>query len=1400
MERKKTKIIPNSINNKKIYGYTLPESKVHNNLVKIGETTRDVKTRITEQVGTAGLNPSVLFDKKAKRNDGKWFTDKDIHNYIEYRGYFKKILNDISKEWFEFPEGVHKAEELVNDYIASDYDYKEVKGKLEYILRSEQQKAVDMTIAYYNKVKGSDDYTIKRFLWNAKPRFGKTLTAYDFMLSINSKRTLIVTNRPAISNSWYDDFYKFIAHKDEKLKFYSDSDSLAGKAITRSEFLDKYVYEDDIKEVAFISLQDLKGAQWAGGPYQKLEWVKQTPWDLLIIDEAHEGVDTDRTEKVFEKIKRKFELHLSGTPFKAIANNKFSEEQIYNWSYLEEQQAKENWNILDGTNPYEVMPSMNMFTYQMSEIIEDKVKKGLTFDDDSNVDFTFDLGEFFSTKPNGTFIYEDSVKKFLDNLSQGKFPFAKQEYAQDLNHTFWLLSRVNSAKALEKMLRNHLFFKDYTIILAAGDGKSFEEEANDLEKVKNSYDRVKKAIEENEKTITLSVGQLTTGVTIPEWSAVFMLSNISSPSNYFQAAFRAQNPYQYIDDNNNYIFKENSYVFDFAPDRTLVLYDSFANNLKVSKDKSDENRKENIKELINFFPVIAEDEKGSLKPLTVDEVLIFPNRIKATEVVKRGFMSNLLFKNIFGIFKAPKEIVDIFGKMKPEKGGKTRKQAEFERPNITVDDDGNTKVETEIVINKTKDIFGEKIYKVYQIPQKVNDVKETVKIISKQMSDEDIFEKLKEIYSLTIKKQNEIKKSFEKKVNEEITELITKYVSGNIAYDSISTKLNKIEEESQQYLIKELEVEIQEAVKKTTEDDVRDRLRGFTRTIPSFLMAYGDNDTTLANFEEKIDDATFVELTNITKIDFRKLRDGFDYVDDDGNNRKFDGCFDEGVFNAAIREFLKKKEELKNYFDESVVDDIFSYIPPQKNNQIFTPKEVVKLMVDKLEEENPNIFKNYKTKFIDLYCKSGLYLTEIVKRLNKNLKAQIPNDKERITYIFENQIYGLCPTNITYNIVKNFVYPERLTFDKTNIVQEDILKLIKNKCVNKKINEIYGGNDLKFDVVIGNPPYQDETIGENETYAPPIYHKFMDEAYNLANKVILITPARFLFNAGSTPKSWNKKMLNDEHLRVVYYNENAAEVFPNTDIKGGITVTLRDTENIFGKIKTFIPDNNMKNILNKVIKGNFKSFGNLVYARTIYRFSDKLHKDYPEAESMLSVGHKYDISSNIFERLPQVFENKKIDESYIKIYGREDNKRTFKWFKSEYLVKPENFNYYKLIVPTANGTGKFGEVLSDPFVLNPKESNTETFINIGKFKSFEDAVRALKYIKTKFLRALLSTLKVTQTNTQAVWRNIPLQDFTENSNINWSKSISEIDQQLYEKYGLNEEEIKFIEENVQAMD
>lgn len=344
---------------------------------------------------------------------------------------------------------------------------------------------------------------------------------------------------------------------------------------------------------------------------------------------------------------------------------------------------------------------------------------------------------------------------------------------------------------------------------------------------------------------------------------------------------------------------------------------------------------------------------------------------------------------------------------------------------------------------------------------------------------------------------------------------------------------------------------------------------------------------------------------------------------------------------------------------------------------------------------------------------------------------------------------------------------------------------------------------MKFDFIIGNPPYQDETLGDNKGFAPPIYNKFLENAYEIADAVEMIHPARFLFNAGSTPKEWNRRMLSDEHLKVLYYEQDSSKVFANTDIKGGVAITYHDKNKDFGAIEIFTAYAELNDILKKVLHStDFEKFSEIVVTRTAYRLTDIMHEDHPEAIKQLSDGHAHDMSTNIFERLPQIFYDEKPQDifSYIQILGRENGQRVYKYVREDYVNKVCNLDKYKIFLPKANGIGLLGEVLSAPLIAGPKIGATETFLSIGSFDTQKEVECALKYIKTKFARVLLGTLKTTQDITPDKWKNVPLQDFTVSSDIDWSKSVHEIDAQLYEKYGLDEQEIDFIESHVKEME
>jgi type II restriction enzyme len=1124
------------------YAYTTPGIPEHNGWIKIGFTERDVETRINEQLHTAGIKHKTWWHMRAAYMTEPYgtFTDKDFHAYLKKLGIARKE----GTEWFQISPVDSK-----NDFIEFTQNHgflteeDNEKAVIPYVLREEQNQAVEMTMRYFSTHKGGE------FLWNAKPRFGKTLSAYDLCKRLGAANILIVTNRPAIANSWYEDYETFFGIQSGYL-FVSNVDGIKDRkyVLSRESYLQKLDEAgDEIKGcVEFVSLQDLKGSIYFGGQHDKLAEVSAESgmiWDILIIDEAHEGVDTYKTDVAFDHINRRFTLHLSGTPFKAIANDKFPEEAIYNWTYADEQKKKGSWDISSEIeNPYENLPRLNLFTYQMSEIIRDKVSHGIELADNDFEEYAFDLNEFFKTNDSGKFVHEADVDKFLDALTkQEKFPFSTPELREELKHTFWLLNRVASAKALAQKLKVHPVFKDYKIVLAAGDGKIDDDAANE-----KSLDRVREAIQNYDKTITLSVGQLTTGVTIPEWTAVLMLCNMSSPALYMQAAFRAQNPCLFQDSNGSSSFrKTDAYVFDFDPARTLVIVEKFANDLipETSHDKgSQDARKRNVRELLNFFPVYGEDDQGSMIKLDAEKVLSIPRHIHAREVVERGFMSNFLFANISGIFGAPTEIIELINNMQALEEPKKLTSAEITdktAEELHLGSDGNVSIPEENIVGTAADIFGDKVYRKIDadLTQKVTSISQEHESQTDPQKDE--LERLRKTFSQPIASTlidsarqqygGELKKSTQKQLEHKIqatTDSIVdkEYGTYKIKENQLTKEHNsrvkeaqkngasmneitKLEEEynrkrqagfkemvdrihmrlqsedtiqhAAETIVETVETEKLTQEKNSIEGTVRDHLRGFSRTIPAFLMAYGDKNTTLANFDSLVPADVFWEVTvnpqngeGVTLEQFRMLRDGGDYyqkdeqgneIRDEAHKKHFAGhLFDEVVFNDAVTEFMKKREELANYFDETATKDIFDYIPPQKTNQIFTPKRVVKVMVERLEKENPGCFDNPNYTFADLYMKSGMYIAEIVKRLfqSENMKALYPDDKKRLNHIFAKQVYGCAPTEIIYRICLRYIlgFSDEIKIKKNNIKLFDALEFAKNGTLEERLTELFDLN------------------------------------------------------------------------------------------------------------------------------------------------------------------------------------------------------------------------------------------------------------------------------------------------------------------------------------------------------
>lgn len=1264
------------------------------------------KKRIKQYMNTSGVPVNLEWAELAyRKSDGLWFSDHDVHRVLERSGI--NHSRDLSgDEWFETDlETAKKAIKAVKEGKDSLDKIRDAEEKI--VLRPEQQDAVNKTKLGFKSG--------QKMLWNAKMRFGKTLTALELVREQKYKKVLIMTHRPVVDGGWFDDFIK-IGMPDAGYVY--GSKNKGHQNIKELEDLNKpYVY--------FASIQDLGGSEIVGGKVSdKNRDLFAVDWDLVIVDEAHEGTQTELTQNILNLVVKKHtkELDLSGTPFNILSD--YDDEHVFTWDYTMEQEAKENWNKdhPNELNPYASLPKVSMFTFEMNKHFKDP-----RFNREGLGKYTFNFKEFFRTDKDGKFVYESDVKKFLDNITNpgtANYPFSTREFRNRLRHTLWVLPGIKEANALEKLLKKHsVFGTEYNVINVVRNDRSDSELGTDND-VDAERKEIAKADKVGKKTITLTVRKLTTGATVPEWTGVLFLSNTNSAMQYLQAAFRAQTPYS----SPKFGKKENCYIFDFAPDRALtVMAESTSLATGVGKIQTKE-QKARMAKLMNFLPILGESNQ-QMKPYKVDKLLAQLKRAYAEKAVRTGFDDDSIYSDELLLIK---------------------------------DADLND-------FNNLKGIIG--TTKKEKAPTKID--------VNHQGLDEEEYDKAERARK---KKPKERSKEEQKAINK----------------------------------VKEL---------KKQRKTMISILRGISIRIP--MMIYGmdikfDEDVSIKKFVNNIDDVSWAEFMpkGITKKLFNK----------------FVKYYDADVFIEAgkiIRRQVKELDKADPLERVEKIADIFGTFRNPDKETVLTPWRVVNMHLgktigglsffdkdyqysyeggnivrrwidteytNKIFNENAHILEiNSKTGLYPLYVATSLYWKEFNK-LNDQTAGKFGFEDELMIWqrILRENIFLVAKTPMAKEIAKRTLTGYHKDWDINaeyveNIVEDSKLNVDKEA---KKIEGMFG--NMKFDVVIGNPPYQQSAKGAS-TRSEPIYPQFMDLSYKISDLVSLITPARFLFNAGQTSKAWNYEMLHDSHLKVILYEQNSGKIFPNTDIKGGIAITLRDSNSKFGAIGMFTPYEELNSITKRIENLHSRSLSAIVSSRGNYRFSDKLFNDHPDIKSILGKGTGNMIVSNSFEKLPDIFVSKEIDNSF-KFLGRSNSKRIWKYINTDF-VKSNTYIYkFNVVIPKSNGNGILGEALSSPLILKPNEGATDTFISIGKFSSLDEAQALYKYIKTKFCRILLSVRKITQDNPKSTWEYVPLQDFTSNSDIDWSKSVSNIDQQLYKKYNLSKKEIDFIETKGHVME
>lgn len=1335
---------------KLIYVYRINDS-AHEGILKVGEASCNAgmayfafepnckelndaaKERIRHQTQTAGVTFELLYTEATAYMKGKnliVFQDHDIHDILVRSGIKRKIFDAEHKanEWFYTDlETVKKAISAAKEGRTSLNASEISNDKNPVIFRPEQTEAIEKTIKQFKKSGGSH-----QMLWNAKMRFGKTLSTLEVVKRMNYNRTLILTHRPVVDSGWFEDYGKIFYDRDD---FYYFSKKNGGDPTEEENFHEMIHKADDngMKDFHFIyfaSIQDMRGSELVGGKFAKNEEIFNIVWDLIIIDEAHEGTQTELGKAVLSKCRKENTrvLHLSGTPFNLMDD--FKEDEIYTWDYVMEQRAKAEWEKIHqgDPNPYSVLPKLSIYTYNLGKL----------YPEYADADIAFNFREFFRVDKEGCFIHEANIKQFLDLLTKedtdSNYPYSTEEYRQNFRHSLWMIPGVKEAKALSKLLQEHPVFSQFAIANVAGDGDEEEEEKEALKKVE-------KAIGPNPEdsySITLSCGRLTTGVSVKPWTACFMLSGSfnTAASTYMQTIFRVQTP-AVIGGKQ----KEECFVFDFAPDRTLKV---IAETAKISSKagKTTNNDREILGEFLNFCPIIG-FEGSQMKAYNTEKMLGQLKKAYIERVVKNGFEDSYLYND--ALLHMDKLALEEFSKLK-EIIGSTKAQGST--GDININAQGLT----------------DEQYELLQMPE----IRE------------------KPVRELTPEQQDALAREKEIKKNRDTAISILRGISIRMPLLMYGADLQKNLDGTEEAIT----------------------LDNFCNLVDDFsweeFMPKGVSKEIFGQFKKYYDSDVFRE----SGVKIREMARAADKLSIEERIERISSIF--ATFRNPDKETVLTPWRVVNMHLAQSLGG-WCFYDKDYNEQILEP-ELIKQneITDEVFKKNTHILEiNSKSGLYALYCAYSVYRTRSKLELGPKPTREMEIDLWK--KVLAENIFLICKTPMAKKIAQRTL--AGFTGTKVNAHYfEDLVNQLKNKPENfiSKVSKTNywkkdGNEDMKFDAIVGNPPYQIMATGDANG-SDPIYHLFIDAACKLGEKVSFIHPARFLFNAGKTPKDWNEKMLNDEHYKVVQYWANSADVFPTVDIKGGVAVTYWDKNKAFEKIGTFVAYDELRTILEKVRAKDFVTFSELVYGRDLYRLTDKLYEENPWAENRQSKGHKYDIGSNVFDTFPELFYEEKPndDYDYAKIFGREKNNRILKWIKKSYVKVPDNFDSYKVFIPKANGTGAIGEVLStpivgEPIVGEPIVGSTTTFLSVGKFNTQDEAENCMKYIKTKFARAMLGTLKVTQDNPRETWLNVPLQDFTTNSDIDWSKSVSEIDKQLYKKYNLSAEEIEFIESKVREM-
>lgn len=1302
------------------------------------------RDRIDQYTKTAMVEYDLQYTELARRTvtfpdgttDTELFDDDDVHNVLYNSGFSARKFSNSNQdsEWFEVPLSVAiRAIQAVKEGRTALTAAEKSEGQISFLpqtvpvapkkraitLRDEQMDCVNQTLRVFRKENS--------MLWNCKMRFGKTVTAYALIKKAGYQKVIVVTHRPVVEDGWRNDFDLIFGEGDnraflKKDRFDTDS-SVYDAAMDARNDANLTAYQNSGKAfVYFASMQDLRGSQRADGKFDKNNAVFDMDWDLVIYDEAHEGTQTQRGQKVQSLLEAEKNgkapkvLQLSGTPYNLMQKY---ENNVYTWDYVMEQKRKREWDTLHpgDHNPYADLPELRILTFDLGKSLPtsyryETLEMAFNFTEFFRV-WTGDPARDFRPLPAGAqvgdFVHEADVRSFLDLISsenpESNYPYSTPEYREMFRHTLWMVPGVKEASALSRLLKDHPVFGAYKVANVAGDGDA--EMPYD-----NALTLVKQVIKANRYTITISCGKLTTGVTVPEWTAVMMLTGSASTaaSGYMQTIFRVQSA-GVLDGKQ----KERCYVFDFAPDRALNVISEVNRITKRGRTNEEQNRVA-LGEFLNFCPVIAVDGT-QMTAYSVSRMMRQIKRLTVDRAIKSGFDDESVYKQDTGIVM-DEDDVQLFHTLSDK-----------------LSEQKAAKKETKVHINH-QGLTGEEYEKADKISNKPK--RERTK------EDDNLLKKLQE----------------QKKEREKVIRLLR----------NVSIRLP--------LLIYGAKVDLTESIK-------------------------------MADFITLVDEESWQEFMpkTVDKPLFRKLL-------------KY---YDEDVVSGAglsIRRMAKAADELPPTERVKRIAEIFSHFRNPDKETVLTPWRVVNLHLSNmvggycflneqfdsqevLEEPRlvdqgqvtEDIFLNSEARILEMNSKSGLYPLYMAYSLYA-MKLPGPEDKlplEQTQALWqetvEQQIFVLCKTRMAESITRrtlvgyqdwtvNTTYIPHLLERMENDPQRLAKKLQRTDTWGKE------GQPMKFDAIVGNPPYQLETSGDSRQ-AVPIYDLFVNTAKLVEPHYLsMIMPSRW-FAGGMGLDDFRNDMMHDHRIVKLVDYTNAKECFPQISISGGICYFLWDSK--YDGMCNFI------SIRNGDVHSSNRALDEFPILVRYNEAISILHKIAAKKESrfdeIVSPLMPYGLPTNYRGKM----EKDRADDLALYasdgvtyIHRDEVNKGTNSVDKYKILISKTGAEH----AGEPGKDGMFKVLTSSMRIINPGEVCTHSYFVIGAYDDYSHAENTLLYLKTKFVRALI-LLALTSINlSKLVFPFVPMQDFSKT----WT------DEELYKKYELTEDEIAFVESTIRVME